>query len=378
MPVSTFCLGSGVSVPSAYSSYSMKTRFQNSRNRSHRVQLGLQSGSPQPCSTPQSQYISVSGPHGPGPPTDQKFSERGRKTMRSTGCPISSHFLYATSSSPSSSSESPANTVTQNRSGSSFMCSKTNSQASSIAPSLKYCPNEKLPSISKNVRCEPSSPTSSMSGVRKHFCTVVRSGAGGCSRPRKKGISGCMPAVVSSVERSSARGTSDAEGRKVCPLDSKKARKPARSSAEVCIRGIVGTVDHLALARAVVSQHPAVTAAKLVGSRARVTQRSSLTGFLDRRPSARSSCTRAAGHEQGAVTPDAYRLAQRRHPHERSQRIPAVGEAADRRIIHGDPAVRVAALDVLEVASQQLLAVVAAERELSQRGLALREIPQLL
>src|SRR2546423_5323226 len=77
-----------------------------------------------------------------------------------------------------------------------------------------------------------------MSGVRKHFCTVVRSGAGGCSRPRKKGISGCIPAVVSSVERSSARGTSEAEGRKTWPFDSKKARKPARRSADVRIRGL--------------------------------------------------------------------------------------------------------------------------------------------
>ena len=50
------------------------------------------------------------------------------------------------------------------------MCSWTNSRANSIAPSLKYCPNEKLPSISKNVRWWPSSPTSSMSTVRKHFC----------------------------------------------------------------------------------------------------------------------------------------------------------------------------------------------------------------
>ncbi len=49
-----FCAGSGVSVPSAWSSYSMKTRFQNSRNRSQRVQPGLQSGSPQPVSSPQS------------------------------------------------------------------------------------------------------------------------------------------------------------------------------------------------------------------------------------------------------------------------------------------------------------------------------------
>ena len=71
-----------------------------------------------------------------------------------------------------------------------------NSVAYAIAPSLKYWPNEKLPSISKNVRWNVSSPTSSMSGVRKHFWQVVVSGAGGCSRPRKYGICGCMPALV--------------------------------------------------------------------------------------------------------------------------------------------------------------------------------------
>ncbi len=49
-----FCFGSGVSVPSACCSYSMKTRFQNSRNRSQRVQPGWQSGSPQPASGPKS------------------------------------------------------------------------------------------------------------------------------------------------------------------------------------------------------------------------------------------------------------------------------------------------------------------------------------
>ncbi len=49
-----FCFGSGVSVPSAFCSYSMKTRFQNSRKRSQRSQPGLQSASPQPAASPQS------------------------------------------------------------------------------------------------------------------------------------------------------------------------------------------------------------------------------------------------------------------------------------------------------------------------------------
>ena len=71
-----------------------------------------------------------------------------------------------------------------------------NSVAYSIAPSLKYWPNEKLPSISKNVRWNVSRPTSSISGVRKTFWHVVVRGAGGASRPRKYGICGCMPALV--------------------------------------------------------------------------------------------------------------------------------------------------------------------------------------
>jgi hypothetical protein len=39
-----------------------------------------------------------------------------------------------------------------------------------------------------------------MSGVRKTFWTVVSRGAGGVSRPRKYGIKGCMPALLSRVE----------------------------------------------------------------------------------------------------------------------------------------------------------------------------------
>src|SRR5215210_1892362 len=79
-----------------------------------------------------------------------------------------------------------------------------------------------------------------MSGVRNTFCTLVTSGAGGSSKPRKNGISGCMPAEMRSVERSSARGISDAEGRKTWPFDSWNSRKPARSSAVVRTPTILG------------------------------------------------------------------------------------------------------------------------------------------
>ena len=132
---------------------------------------------------------------------------------------------------------SPAWTLTQMRSQSSCSRSWMNSVAYAIAPSLKYWPNEKLPSISKNVRWNVSRPTSSMSGVRKHFWRSSCSGAGGCSRPRKYGICGCIPAVVKSVERSSARGMSGDDGQRRWPFSSKKERKPSRISAVVRTSG---------------------------------------------------------------------------------------------------------------------------------------------
>ncbi len=57
--------------------------------------------------------------------------------IRSRGMPMRSQPLTAVSSSPIPSSGSPAKTVGHIRSPSSPMCSVTNSQAKSIAPSLK-------------------------------------------------------------------------------------------------------------------------------------------------------------------------------------------------------------------------------------------------
>ena len=56
-------------------------------------------------------------------------------------------------------------------------------------------------------------PTSSMSGVRKHFWHEVEArGSAASRRPRKYGLKGCIPAIVSSVEVSSGAGISDADG----------------------------------------------------------------------------------------------------------------------------------------------------------------------
>ncbi len=46
---------------------------------------------------------------------------------------------------------------------------------------------EKLPSIWKNVACRVVLPTSSMSGVRTHFCALVIRWEGGVRWPRKYG-----------------------------------------------------------------------------------------------------------------------------------------------------------------------------------------------
>jgi hypothetical protein len=73
-----------------------------------------------------------------------------------------------------------------------------------------------------------------MSTVRKTFWAVVVVGAGGASRPRKNGICGCIPALVRSVEWSSARGIREADGQRRWPFSSKKERKPSRSYALVC------------------------------------------------------------------------------------------------------------------------------------------------
>ena len=57
-------------------------------------------------------------------------------------------------------------------------------------------------------------------------------GAGGSSRPRKYGLNGCIPAIVSRVEVSSGAGISDAEGTRRCPRSSKNERKVSRISSE--------------------------------------------------------------------------------------------------------------------------------------------------
>src|SRR4029450_416741 len=78
---------------------------------------------------------------------------------------------------------------------------------------------------------------------RTPCCPAFSGAAGGSWKPRKNGISGCIPAEIRSVERSSARGISESEGLNSWPLDSKNSRKPARSSAVGRMAAIVRLVD---------------------------------------------------------------------------------------------------------------------------------------
>ena len=105
--------------------------------------------------------------------------------IRERGTPIASQTAMASSSGPRPSASSPAWTVIQMSSPLKPKPLSERSQAYSAAPCLKYWPIEKLPSISKKVRCRVVEPTFSMSTVRKLFWQVVMSGWGGFSMPRK-------------------------------------------------------------------------------------------------------------------------------------------------------------------------------------------------
>ena len=63
--------------------------------------------------------------------------------------------------------------------------------------------------------CRVVLPTSSMSRVRTHFCTLVARGYGAGSRPVRYGMNGTMPATVNSSDGSGE--TSEALGTTVCP-----------------------------------------------------------------------------------------------------------------------------------------------------------------
>ena len=67
--------------------------------------------------------------------------------------------------------------------------------------------------------CRVVLPTSSMSRVRTHFCTLVARGHGGVCSPSMYGMNGTMPAMTNSVDGSGE--ISEAEGTTAWPWPSK-------------------------------------------------------------------------------------------------------------------------------------------------------------
>ena len=81
-------------------------------------------------------------------------------------------------------------------------------------------------------------PMISMSTVRNVFWQVVTRGCGGCSRPRKYGLNGTIPATVNSTDGSCSAGISDADGSTRWSRSAKKSRKRRRISSEVTGTGV--------------------------------------------------------------------------------------------------------------------------------------------
>src|SRR5690349_25123010 len=76
-----------------------------------------------------------------------------------------------------------------------------------------------------------------MSVVRKHFWIEVSRAPGGCCWPRKYGLNGCIPAVVSSTDGSRVAGTSEADGTAWCPRSTKWSVKLLAIARESIMAG---------------------------------------------------------------------------------------------------------------------------------------------
>ena len=224
-----FFAGSGVSVFAGFWSNCMNTRFQYSRKRSLSPP-GRSSGLPN--SRPRSRYSSEHGPQGPGGGSSHQFSERGHSTIRSRGTPISSHASIASSSGPSPSSSSPANTVIQ-------ILSAGNPKP--VGRQLPREPRRVALEVVAEREVAEHLEEREMARGRADDVDVDRAErllAGGDarmrrrSRPRKYGFSGCMPATVNSADGSCPVGISDADGSRRWSRASKNSRYVRLISSE--------------------------------------------------------------------------------------------------------------------------------------------------
>ena len=212
-----FCAGSGVSTLTGSWSYCMNTRFQYSRKRSF---------------SPPGQVVLLAELE---PAVDVQLAARAARagraglpevllagaaaTIRSRGTPTDSHASIASSSGPRPSSSSPSKTVIQIFSGSIPKPSVESFQANSDGALLEVVADREVAehleerqvpvAWSRRCRCR---------GVRKTFWQVTSRWCGGCSRPRKYGLSGCMPgdrSAASTCRSAAARAmpTAAADGR---------------------------------------------------------------------------------------------------------------------------------------------------------------------
>ena len=115
----------------------------------------------------------------------------------------------------------------------------SHSQCQWMASRLKKSPNEKMPSISKNVAWNGVLPTFSMSPVRMHFWQVVARVSAGSPRPRNSRLNWFIPAGVNSTVGSFG-GTSTSLGLRRQPLVAKKSRYDSRTSSVVMAGTAVG------------------------------------------------------------------------------------------------------------------------------------------
>ena len=211
----------------------MKTRFRPRGSLELAAWGAL--GPPKPISSPRSENSSESGRMGPGPLTDQKLVRLvSQATIRSGRMPS-----LPRAGLPLVLAEAElgiaAKTVTQNLSRSSCMWSKTNS-ATSIAPSLKYSPNEKDEHLEEG-QVEGVEPDLVDVGRAKDLLDSRERGAPVRAQAQEVGHQRLHARAVEQRRVIPGRaGRARPEGWSLWPFDSKNARKPSRSSAVVRMR----------------------------------------------------------------------------------------------------------------------------------------------
>ena len=238
-PVSMFCSGSGVSVPSACSSYSMKTRFQNSRKRSQLAAgraLGLAAAE---LRAPVVVHLRVGAARPGAADRPEVVATAAGGTIRSGGMPdplpeLDRDLVLA----------EPELRVAGEDGDPDAVRVELQVLGHELPGELDRAFLEVLAEREVAEHLEEGQVVRRRARPRRcPACgsTSGRSSAAARAAPRARGSTASAAASPRSSAASSgrqARGTSDADGLPQWPFDSKKERKPSRSSAVVRIRRI--------------------------------------------------------------------------------------------------------------------------------------------